>query len=90
VRSRTPIHVRGEGDTDAGVVAPTAGYLVLHRVVGDLVARGDIVATIVDVGGVVSAEILAEHTGYVMLLRRDARVSQGDTVCILASPGDDT
>lgn len=87
--SRTPIHVRGEGDTDAGVAAPTSGYLVLHRVVGDLVARGDVVATIIDVGGAVSAEILAEHTGYVMLLRRDARVSRGDTVCILASPSDD-
>ena len=87
--SNKPVHVRGAGNTDAGIVAPTAGYLVVSSGVGDVVRRGDVIARIVDLGGVRLADVTAPHAGVVMLLRRDARVTAGDTVCIVASPSDD-
>jgi len=85
--SQTPVAVRGDGNTDAGIVAPSSGYLVARCAVGDLIRIGDTIATIVDLDGTCRSEILAPQTGSVMLLRREARVSAGDTVCLVA-PGD--
>ncbi len=88
--SNTPVHVLGDGNTDAGIAAPATGYLVVHCGVGDLVSCGDVIATVIDVEGAPLAPIVAPYTGFVMLLRRDARVSIGDTACILASPNGET
>ena len=42
------------------------------------------IAEIIDQTNLGLAKISATHDGYVMLLRRDARVAAGDTVCIVA------
>jgi predicted deacylase len=83
-----PVRVRGDGDTDAGIVAPASGYLVAHCRGGTAVTSGQLIAIIVQVDGTPTAEIRAPHNGFVMLLRRDARVSTGDTVCIVATGSD--
>lgn len=81
-----PVHVRGDGNTDAGITAPLDGYLVTHRDVGDTVEPGSVIARIVDVDATPLVDVVAPNAGAVMLLRRDARVSAGDTVCIVAPP----
>ncbi len=88
-RSHEPARVRGAGNTDAGIVAPSAGYLVVCNRVGHAVRRGDVLARVVDEYGTDLATVIAPNAGVVMLLRRDARVSAGDTVCIVASAGDE-
>ena len=87
--SHQPVHVRGAGNTDAGIVATSAGYLVVGNRVGDAVRLGDVIARIVDVAGMHLADVVAANAGVVMLLRRDAMVSAGDTVCIVAAAGDE-
>jgi predicted deacylase len=88
-RSHHPVRVHGAGNTDAGILAPAAGYLVVSHRVGDAVRHGDVIARIVDVGGAHVDDVIAPSAGVVMLLRRDALVSGGDTVCIVASTGDE-
>jgi predicted deacylase len=88
-RSHEPVRVRGAGNTDAGMAAMSAGYLVVCNRVGDAVRRGDVIARIVDVAGTDIADVVAPNAGVVMLLRRDALVSAGDTVCIVASADDE-
>jgi predicted deacylase len=84
--TRESLRVRGPGNTDAGMAATADGYLVTSRRVGDLVDEGEVIASVVDVGGSVLDHVVAPQPGLVMLLRRDARVSRGDTVCMVASP----
>lgn len=81
---RRPVRVRGDGDTDAGITAPAGGHLVTHRAVGVAVERGDVIARVVDLDALPLADITAPTDGVVMLLRRDALVAAGDTVCIVA------
>ena len=88
-RSHVPVRVHGAGNTDAGILAPSAGYVVVSNRVGDAVRRGDVLARIVDVAGDHLANVIAPQSGVVMLLRRDALVSAGDTLCIVASAGDE-
>jgi predicted deacylase len=83
-----PVRVRGDGNTDAGIAAARAGYLVAQHEVGDRVEHGDVIASIVDLDATPLAAVVAPTAGVMMLLRRDARVSTGDTVCIVASPDD--
>jgi predicted deacylase len=78
------IAVRGDGNTDAGITAPAAGYLVARRSAGDTVAAGEVVAHIVTIDSVVVAEVVAPADGAIMLLRRDALVAASETVCIVA------
>jgi predicted deacylase len=59
--------------------------LVTRVNVGDLVSNGDVIAEIIDISGVVLSTLLAVQNSYVMLLRRDARVHVGDTICITAN-----
>ena len=84
-----PVRVRGDGDTDAGIVAPVGGYVVVHCGVGAHLRRGELIATILHPDGAPAAEIASPRSGYVMLLRRDAHVATGDTVCIVA-PSEDS
>jgi predicted deacylase len=88
--SHLPVRVHGDGNTDAGITAPLAGYLVANHDVGDAVGCGEVIAQIVDVGAAPIADVIAPVAGIVMLLRRDALVSAGDTVCIVAQPEDGT
>jgi predicted deacylase len=83
-----PVSVRGDGDTDAGIVAPVDGYLVVHCDVGAYLRSGELIATILQPDATPAAAVTAPHDGFVMLLRRDARVARGDTVCIVAAPGE--
>ena len=81
-----PVRVRGDGNTDMGITTALAGYLVTHREVGCAVGRGDVIAQVVDVDATLLGDVVAPTDGVVMLRRRDARVSAGDTVCIVAPP----
>ena len=83
--ARDTIRVAGDGNTDAGLVASEIGYLVTRVNVGDLVSNGDVIAEIIDISGVILSTLLAVQNSYVMLLRRDARVHVGDTICITAN-----
>jgi len=83
--ARDTIRVAGDGNTDAGLVASESGYLVTRVKVGDLVSNGDVIAEIIDISGVVLSSLHAVQNSYVMLLRRDARVHVGDTICITAN-----
>ena len=83
--ARDTIRVAGDGNTDAGLVASESGYLVTHVNVGDQVSNGDVIAEIIDISGVVLSSLHAVQNSYVMLLRRDARVHVGDTICITAN-----
>jgi predicted deacylase len=83
--ARDTIRVAGDGNTDAGSVASESGYLVTHVNVGDQVSNGDVIAEIIDISGFVLSTLLAVQNSYVMLLRRDARVHVGDTICITAN-----
>ena len=83
--ARDTIRVAGDGNTDAGLVASESGYLVTRVNVGDQVSNGDVIAEIIDISGVILSTLLAVQNSYVMLLRRDARVHVGDTICITAN-----
>ena len=83
--ARDTIRVAGDGNTDAGLVASEIGYLVTRVNVGDLVSNGDVIAEIIDISGVVLSTLHAVQNSYIMLLRRDARVHVGDTICITAN-----
>ncbi len=83
--TRNSIQVIGEGNTDAGLVAPIDGYLVTRVKVGDRVSTGEVFAEIIDISGVVLSTLTATQNCHVMLLRRDAKVSSGDTIGITAN-----
>ena len=86
--THSPVRVRGDGDTDAGITAPADGYLVARHTAGDHVERGDVMAQVVGLDATPLADVVAPTAGSLMLLRRDARVRTGDTVGIVA-PADD-
>ena len=77
--------VVGNGNTDTGLVASDDGYLVTRVQVGDRVPSGEVIAEIIDISGVVLSTLCATQTSHIMLLRRDAKVIIGDTICITAS-----
>lgn len=77
-------NVRGDGNTDAGMAAPMDGYMVTRVAAGEYVTEESIIADIVDIDGDVLKTVKAEREGYIMLLRRDAHVAAGDTICIVA------
>ena len=77
--------VVGNGNTDTGLVASDDGYLVTRVQVGDRVPSGEVIAEIIDISGVVLSTLCTTQTSYIMLLRRDAKVIIGDTICITAS-----
>jgi predicted deacylase len=83
--SARPVRVRGDGDTDGGILAPAAGHLVLRSGAGDRVGGGEVVGEIVRPHDARAIPVCAPHDGFVMLLRRDSCVAEGETVCIVAS-----
>ena len=83
------IRVCGEGNTDKGVTAPAAGFLVTRVEAGERVFSNDLIAEIIDGSGNVISKLHAAHDSYIMLRRRDAQVFLGDTVFIMAIKDDD-
>ena len=80
----TTINVQGDGNTDEGMAAPMDGYMVTRVGAGEYVTEECVIADIVDIDGAVLTTVRAERAGYIMLLRRDAHVTAGDTICIVA------
>ncbi|MBK5248166.1 MAG: succinylglutamate desuccinylase/aspartoacylase family protein [Actinomycetales bacterium] len=76
--------VRGDGDTDGGVEAVTAGFLVTAAEVGDHVTAGTVLGEVVDENGATVALVRSPQEGVVMLLRRRSRIAAGDTLAIVA------
>jgi len=79
------VPVFGDGNTDVGITAPNAGYLVMHVETGELCGQDQTLAEIVDQHGAPLGRITAPYEGYLMMRRRDARVFTGDTVLIFAA-----
>lgn len=78
--------IHGHGNTDAGLESPCNGYIISHVTAGDVVQKGELISTIINIDGATCAEIRAENLGVVMLMRRIANVAVGETVCILGTP----
>lgn len=78
-------HVIGDGNTDAGITAPTTGYLVMHVETGERCEQDQVLADIIDQNGALLCRIAAPNDGYLMMRRREARVLAGDTVLIFAA-----
>ncbi len=76
--------VRGDGDTDGGILAEETGYLVTSVEVGEQVTAGATLGEVVDDDGTPVASVRSPRDGMVMLLRRRARLAAGDTVAIVA------
>ena len=76
--------VIGEGNTDAGITAQIAGYIVTRAECGQRVSRQEIIADIIDVNGDLLSQIDAPHDGFIMMRRRDARIEVGDNLFIFA------
>ncbi|MEE6287873.1 succinylglutamate desuccinylase/aspartoacylase family protein [Georgenia sp. MJ173] len=79
-----PVVVRGDGNTDGGIEAGAAGFFVTSTGVGEQVTTGQVLGEIVDQRGRVLAKVDSPRDGIVMLTRRRAAVSTGDTVAIVA------
>lgn len=77
--------VFGDGNTDVGITAPTAGYLVMHVDTGDPCEQDQTLAEIIDQHGASHCRITAPNDGYLMMRRRESRVLRGDTVLIFAT-----
>lgn len=84
----TSMLVVGSGNTDAGIAAPAAGYLVMHTETGEQCTQDQVLAEIVNEHGVAICRITAPQNGYLMMRRREARVNTGDTVLIFAAKDD--
>lgn len=82
--SAPSVTVRGDGDTDGGVEAAVGGYLVTAVDVGYPVRAGEALGSIVDEEGRTLTHVESPRDGVVMLVRRRARVSVGDTLAIVA------
>ena len=82
---KTSVHVVGDGNTDTGIAAPAAGYLVMHSETGEPCAKDQVLAEIVTEDGAAICQITAPQNGYLMMRRREARVNTGDTVLIFAA-----
>lgn len=71
-------HLVGDGNIDEAILADTAGYFRPEVALLDDVERGQVLGTIRNFFGDVTAEILAPGNGTVIMLRRFHRVRVGD------------
>ncbi|CAB4331965.1 unannotated protein [freshwater metagenome] len=76
--------VEGDGNTDEGIVAHSAGYYITHGQVGEKIAQGTLLGEIVDSRGKVLEAIKSPQSGVIMLLRRKTEVEVSDTLAIVA------
>lgn len=79
------VTVRGDGNTDEGIVAAADGYFVCAVEVGESVVAGQPIGRILGEHADLVAEVKAPTGGRVMLLRAPARVAAGDTLAIVAA-----
>lgn len=79
----------GDGDIDASVACRAGGYCISRVRIGDPVAAGQLLAEVVDISGAALEELVAPRAGQVLMLRRTAEISSGDSVAMLgpAPPG---
>ncbi len=80
------ISVSGDGNTDEGITCASAGYFCTVAEVGMSVTRGELLGEVIDDNGLLMESIFAPSDGIVMLMRRATRVTQGDTLSIIAVP----
>ena len=83
-----PGHGSASAVTDAGITVQTGGFFVRHVEVGGRVGADDALGEILDEYGNTLERVVAPAGGYVMMLRRDARVGVGDTIGIVAAVDD--
>lgn len=76
--------VRGDGNTDEGMTSAADGYFVSSSHVGEAVDVGAEIGLVIDDRGATVATVTAQQRGIVMLLRRTAPVTLGDTLAIVA------
>ncbi|MDO8210320.1 succinylglutamate desuccinylase/aspartoacylase family protein [Conexibacter sp. CPCC 206217] len=74
----------GDGDIDAGALAPVDGWCVARAAVGQTVAAGDAIAELLEPDGSHRSVIRARRPGTVAMLRHSAAIRAGDLVCVLA------
>jgi predicted deacylase len=72
------LHLVGDGNLDIVTLSPVGGYFRPAVNVLDRVKKGDLMGNIVDFFGKVSATILAEADGVVIMVRRLHRVHVGE------------
>lgn len=77
-------HLVGSGDLDEVIPAPVAGYFRAEVDLLDNVTAGQRLGFIQDLTGDILAEIMADRTGVVIMLRRIHRVQVGDGLVHLA------
>jgi predicted deacylase len=74
----------GDGDLDRSLVADREGLMVSRVRAGQTVRSGELLAEVFDDEGEACQEVRASRAGIVMMLRRRARVQQGDPVALVA------
>lgn len=76
----------GDGDVDAGLVAPEDGFLLGAVAPGSSVAAGEALASIVPLAGGERSFIVAERDAVVMMIRHRSPIRRGELVAMLAPP----
>jgi predicted deacylase len=84
VAPTTIVHeLRGEGDIDRSITSPAAGFLVPRVRLLAPIRAGAVLGVVEDLAGDVVATIPAPAPGIVALIRRTARVAEGDLAFFL-------
>lgn len=87
---REPVVLRGgDGDVDASVTTPVAGFCVTRTKPGEVVSEGDRIAEILDSHGALTHVVRATRSATVMMLRRRASVTAGDAIAMLGPVPDE-
>lgn len=86
IRTREPLRLRGDGNTDNGLTAKHSGFL-LHAVeILQEVQAGDLLGTLVSPLGEVLEEYHAAKAGIVGMIRAHPVARPGDSLFLLAEP----
>lgn len=83
-----PIRLYGNGNTDGGLSATQAGFLMTHVGILDAVPAGHCLGTLVDLLGAPLEKYLAPVAGVVGLIREFPVVAAGDPLFLIAQTGD--
>lgn len=73
----------GSGHMQVSYPAPLAGCFESRVSLGDLVTRGQVIGTILDLMGDTAHAITAEESGRILVLRTFPRVRAGDSVAVI-------
>ncbi len=83
--SVTPIRLKGNGNTDEGILASAAGFLISYVKVMQAVNLNDRLGVLVDVWGRIIEEYRSPWEGIVALVHEFSVVSEGATLFLIAS-----